>query len=122
MAGKLNPGKVDSLLLQKVRKKDTNLYLMERDGTAVQGGGVMGIRGELFSSKMMTEKRTYFFNIKENRYGDLFLNLVESKKNSSDGFERQSLIVFEEDLQQFVSEFQKSLDFIKKHKSAKPKR
>ncbi len=74
----------------------------------------MGVRGEIFSTKLNTDKRTYFFNIKENRFGDLFLNLVESKKNSSEGFERQSIVVFEEDLQNFVTEFQKALDFIKK--------
>jgi glycerol kinase len=77
---------------------------------------LMGLRGEVFSTKFTTDKRTYFFNIKENRYGDLFLNIVESKKNTAEGFERQSVIVFDEDLQGFVAEFQKSLDFIKKSK------
>ncbi len=76
----------------------------------------MGLRGELFSTKFTTDKRTYFFNVKENRYGDIFLNIVESKKNSSEGFERQSVIVFDDDLQGFVGELQRSLDFIKKRK------
>jgi hypothetical protein len=76
----------------------------------------MGLRGELFSTKFTTDKRTYFFNVKENRYGDVFLNIVESKKNSSEGFERQSVIVFDDDLQGFVGELQRSLDFIKKRK------
>ena len=74
----------------------------------------MGIRGEVFSTKMSNDKRTYFFNVKENRFGDLYMNIVESKKNSSDGFERQSVIIFEEDLNDFVKEFQKAVDFIKK--------
>jgi len=63
---------------------------------------------------MSNDKRTYFFNVKENRFGDLYMNIVESKKNSSDGFERQSVIIFEEDLNDFVKEFQKAVDFIKK--------
>jgi hypothetical protein len=29
----------------------------------------MGIRGELFSTKVMLPNRTYFFNVKENRMG-----------------------------------------------------
>jgi glycerol kinase len=41
----------------------------------------MGTRGEVFSSKASTAKRTYFFNVKENRLGDVFLNIVESKKS-----------------------------------------
>ena len=74
----------------------------------------MGVRGEVFSTKIQTEKRTYFLNVKENRYGDMFLNIVESKKNAGDAFERQSVIVFKEDLAEFVEAFQKSLDFMKK--------
>jgi len=44
----------------------------------------MGTRGEVFSSKANTAKRTYFFNVKENRTGDIFLNVVESKRIGSD--------------------------------------
>jgi hypothetical protein len=39
----------------------------------------MGIRGEIFSTKVQLQNRTYFFNVKENRMGDLYLNIVESK-------------------------------------------
>ncbi len=74
----------------------------------------MGIRGEVFSSKAPTEsgKRTYFFNIKENRQGDLFLNVVESKKHGEEGFERHSIVVFEEDIDLFKKEFNRAIDFI----------
>jgi hypothetical protein len=73
----------------------------------------MGIRGEVFSSKVPSGKRTYFFNVKENRHGDLFLNIVESKKHGEMGFERHSIIVFEEDLERFVDEFDKAVSFMK---------
>ncbi|MCP5515274.1 MAG: DUF3276 family protein [Spirochaetales bacterium] len=76
----------------------------------------MGIRGEVFSSKLNTEKRTYFFNIKENRKGDHFLNLVESAKHGEEGFERRSIIVYEEDLDDFVKEFTRAIDFMKKNR------
>ncbi len=62
----------------------------------------MGQRGEVFTLKRFVEDGglTYFFNVKENRYGDLFLNLVESRKK--DGrFLRFSLIVYSEDFKKF---------------------
>jgi hypothetical protein len=75
----------------------------------------MGLRGEVFSSKFNTEKRTYFFNVKENRRGDLFLNIVESKKNGDiAGFERQSVIVFDDELEEFTRELNKAIDFMRK--------
>ena len=74
----------------------------------------MGIRGEVFSSKATSGKRTYFFNVKENRHGDLFLNVVESKKHGDEGFERHSIIVFDEDLDTFLTEFRKAVDFMQK--------
>ena len=37
----------------------------------------MGERGEVFSTKLINNDRTYFFNVKENVYGDLYLNIVE---------------------------------------------
>ncbi len=73
----------------------------------------MGTRGEVFSSKASTAKRTYFFNVKENRTGDLFLNIVESKKNGEDQFERRSVIVFKEDLGAFLEGFDAAVRFIK---------
>lgn len=78
----------------------------------------MGIRGEVFSSKVTLGKRTYFFNVKENRNGDLFLNMVESKKSSETSFERHSLIVFDEDLDQFLTEFDRAVRFIQKNKKS----
>ena len=74
----------------------------------------MGVRGEIFSEKATSGKRTYFFNVKENRNGDIFLNIVESKKkNTNNDFERYSLIVFEEDLDVFLDGFKKAVNFIK---------
>ena len=73
----------------------------------------MGTRGEVFSSKSSTAKRTYFFNVKENRTGDLFLNIVESKKSEEDRFERRSIIVFKEDLPSFMEAFQAAVTFVK---------
>ncbi|MDR2517178.1 MAG: DUF3276 family protein [Spirochaetaceae bacterium] len=74
----------------------------------------MGIRGEIFSTKVILENRTYFFNVKENRLGDLYLNIVESKNRESGGFERQSVILFESDLREFLGGFDESLRVLEK--------
>ena len=74
----------------------------------------MGVRGELFSTKVGLQNRTYFFNVKENRLGDLYLNIVESKNRDEGGFERQSVILFAEDLQDFLRGFDDALRVLEK--------
>ena len=74
----------------------------------------MGVRGELFSTKVSLQNRTYFFNVKENRLGDLYLNIVESKNRDEGGFERQSVILFAEDLQEFLQGFDESLQVLER--------
>ena len=74
----------------------------------------MGVRGELFSTKVSLQNRTYFFNVKENRLGDLYLNIVESKNRDEGGFERQSVILFADDLQSFLQGFDEALRVLEK--------
>ncbi|MDR2535697.1 MAG: DUF3276 family protein [Treponema sp.] len=74
----------------------------------------MGIRGEIFSTRVQLQNRTYFFNVKENRMGDLYLNIVESKNRESGGFERQSVILFAEDLAEFLAGFDESLQVLER--------
>ncbi|MDR2478775.1 MAG: DUF3276 family protein [Treponema sp.] len=81
----------------------------------------MGIRGELFSTRVILPNRTYFFNVKENRMGDLYLNIVESKNRETGGFDRQSVILFAEDLQEFLKGFDESLRVLEKTEREKRK-
>ena len=74
----------------------------------------MGLRGELFSTRVILPNRTYFFNVKENRMGDLYLNVVESKNRDDGGFDRQSVILFADDLQEFLKGFDESLRVLEK--------
>jgi hypothetical protein len=74
----------------------------------------MGIRGELFSTVVGLQNRTYFFNVKENRMGDLYLNIVESKNKESGGFDRQSVVLFADDLGEFLKGFEDSLRVLEK--------
>jgi hypothetical protein len=79
----------------------------------------MGIRGELFSTRIGCEGRTYFFNVKENRMGDMFLTVVESKPTETEGFERRSVVIFRDDLPDFLKAFQGALNFMGKGEEAK---
>jgi hypothetical protein len=74
----------------------------------------MGVRGEIFSNRVILPNRTYFFNVKENRLGDLYLNMVESKYRDNGGFDRQSVILFADDLQAFLNGFEESLKVLEK--------
>ncbi len=81
----------------------------------------MGVRGEIFSTKVTLQNRTYFFNVKENRMGDIYLNIVESKNRETGGFERQSLVLFNDDLRDFMDGFNESLKVMDKAAKEKKK-
>jgi hypothetical protein len=69
----------------------------------------MASRGEIYSTRTDSERRTYFFNVKENRRGDVFLSIVESsKKEDGESFERHQVMVYEEDIANFMAELQKA--------------
>lgn len=74
----------------------------------------MGQRGEVFSTRVMKADVTYFFNVKENIYGEMFLNIAMSRKG--DGrFIRQSIVVYQERLEQFMQALNKEVDLVKKN-------
>mgnify|MGYP002856634481 FL=1 len=73
----------------------------------------MGIRGELYTTQINLDNRSYFFNVKENREGDVFLQIVESKiKGGVD--DRRAIIVFADDMQRFLGGLNSSLEYIEK--------
>lgn len=81
----------------------------------------MGIRGELYTTQITLANRAYFFNVKENRTGDVFLQVVESKNRDGADFDRHQIAIFEEDMQKFLSGLDESLKFIQKNKKEKEK-
>ncbi len=76
----------------------------------------MGIRGELYTTQTTLANRSYFFNVKENRTGDVFLQIVESKNRDGADFDRHQIAVFEEDMQKFLGGLDDALRFIKKNR------
>lgn len=56
----------------------------------------------VLSEKLSTMSRTYFFDVKETTKGKPYLVLTESyKQKDSETFTRNSILVFEDDLQKF---------------------
>ena len=53
--------------------------------------------------------------------GDLYLNVVESKNKDTGGFERQSIILFADDLQEFLTGFDEALRVLEKEVREKRK-
>lgn len=79
----------------------------------------MGLRGEVFSWRVPStnEGRTYFLNVKENRMGDLYLTIVESKKHGETDFERHQVLVFEEDIEELHKGMEKVFAFMREAKN-----
>lgn len=73
---------------------------------------------EIYSDKITKGSRTYFFDIKKSEKGDLYLKISESKKTQS-GYEHHRLMVFDEDLKDFVEALKKSLTKFKELKEPK---
>ena len=82
----------------------------------------MGIRGELYTTQIVLDNRSYFFNVKENRTGDVFLQIVESKKGEGVDFDRHQVAIFAEDMQKFLKGLESSLSFIDKEKKERAKK
>lgn len=82
----------------------------------------MGTRGELFTKPVKARNRTYFFNVKENTKGDVFLQIVESKNTDGEGFDRHSVVIFADELQSFLSGLDESLSFIDKNQKEQSKK
>ena len=81
----------------------------------------MGVRGELFTNEIYLDNRSYFFNVKETRTGDIFLQVVESKNRDGSDQDRHQIAVFAEDMQKFLQGLEKSLSFIEKEQKNRAK-
>lgn len=81
----------------------------------------MGARGELFTTQIYLDNRSYFFNVKENRTGDVFLQIVESKNKDGAEQDRHQIAIFSDDMQKFLQGMEKSLEFIEKDRKIKQK-
>ncbi len=76
----------------------------------------MGVRGELYSEKLTVAdgKRSYFFNVKQNRNGDHFIVIAENVFKFDDRVDRQQIVVYEEHLDDFRYALNKAITMMKK--------
>jgi hypothetical protein len=66
---------------------------------------------EIFSEKVVTSRRTYFFDVKETREGAKYLVIGELTQVGSE-LERHRVMIFEESLDLFMDGLDKSVEFI----------
>ncbi len=70
-------------------------------------------KNELFNFKVRAGSRTYFFNVKEAKTGNKYLIINESKFKKEGEYERQNIIIFEENLEGFRDGLDKAINFAK---------
>ena len=63
----------------------------------------------LQTEQVSAGKRTYFFDIKQTVKGDNYLAITESKKKDDGSFERHSIIVFSDDIENFSEAYTRSI-------------
>ncbi|PYP89611.1 MAG: hypothetical protein DMF61_02780 [Blastocatellia bacterium AA13] len=66
---------------------------------------------EIFSEKVVTNRRTYYFDVKETKDGAKYLVIGELTQMGSE-MERHRVMVFEESLDFFMEGLDKAVDFI----------
>ena len=68
-------------------------------------------RKSLYSEKVGTKSRTYFFDVKESVNGSKYLIVTEAKK-VGDRFEHNRILVFDSDLGPFSEGLAKAVNFV----------
>ncbi|MBE6208950.1 MAG: DUF3276 family protein [Rikenellaceae bacterium] len=75
---------------------------------------------DVYSKVVRAGKRTYFFDVKSTRNGDLFLTITESRKRmNSDGtsrFEKNKIYLYKEDFDKYADGLNEVMEFVKKNK------
>jgi len=66
---------------------------------------------EIFSEKVVTSRRTYYFDVKETKDGAKYLVIGELTQVGSE-LERHRVMVFEESLDSFMDGLDKAVEFI----------
>lgn len=73
-------------------------------------------KDEIYSKVIRAGKRTYFFDVKSTRGGDLYLTITESKKRFKDDgtsyYEKHKIFLYKEDFDKFKNGLDDALDKI----------
>ena len=66
----------------------------------------------LFSERLLTKGRSYFFDVKLSAPGNAYLIISESRKGESGKYEHTRVMVFENNLPEFREALGKAFEFI----------
>jgi hypothetical protein len=75
----------------------------------------------IFSKTILAGKRIYYLDVKQNRKGDLFLVITESKKITNENdpqnvyFEKHKIFLYKEDFEKFSDALNEIIDYIKRN-------
>ena len=80
-------------------------------------------REEVFSKKVRSGKRTYFFDVKATRSNDYYVTITESKKRFEDGqFIKHKIFLYKEDFEKFAEGLTDVVAYIKSNQEVVEKR
>jgi hypothetical protein len=75
---------------------------------------------DVYSKVVRAGKRTYFFDVKSTRNGDLFLTITESRKRvNPDGtsrFEKNKIYLYKEDFDKYADGLNDVVEFVKNNR------
>jgi hypothetical protein len=73
---------------------------------------------DVFSKSVRAGKRTYFFDVKATKSGDLYLTITESKRRvDHDGrftYEKHKIFLYKEDFEKFEDGLNEVVEYVKK--------
>ncbi len=76
---------------------------------------------ELYTESVKAGKRTYYFDVKQNRKGDKYITITESKRLATNGdpsatiaFERHKIFLYKEDFDKFATAFKNAIEVAKR--------
>lgn len=79
----------------------------------------------LFSKNVKAGKRVYYFDVKRDRRGEMYVSLTESKRLKDIGedarpvFEKHKIFLYQEDMENFKAAFLEALDYVEGRKEVK---
>ena len=79
----------------------------------------------LFSKMVKAGKRVYYFDVKRDRRGEMYVSLTESKRLKDVGedarpvFEKHKIFLYQEDMENFKAAFLEALDYVEGRKEVK---
>ena len=59
-------------------------------------------KDNIHSANFKAGKRTYFLDVKKTKDGDKYIKICESKRTGNDEFDRHQIMVFQEDIDNFM--------------------